>query len=358
MKILGLDTVHRRLPLGRFRASLTELEAPIPVEAVDAVLVRLRTDSDLEGIGFTYIVGAGEEALLAVLDTDLAPLITGEDPLRNEHLFASARAHFRSAGFAGLAARAYAAIDIALWDLKGKAARLPVHQLLGGARCSAPFFLSDPGMLGRTAAEALEAAQPLLDEGAMGVLVELGSGDVEQDGQRVEHLRERLGDSTWLGVNGGGHFDLATALAIAHFLEEDVGVDCFEHPLPADDRQGYARLAQQLRVPLAIGSSFTKREEFLSVLERGDVRMLRPDVLRLGGVTPFLKIAALAESFPVSVVPHRLPEIGVHLACGLPNVPMVEHSNWLSPLFAESLQIDDGRLVPRESHGWGLEFAK
>jgi L-alanine-DL-glutamate epimerase-like enolase superfamily enzyme len=191
----------------------------------------------------------------------------------------------------------------------------------------------------------------------MGILVEVGSGDIEKDGRRIERFREELGEDGWLGVTAGGRFDLATALAMAHFLEEDVGIDWFEHPLPVEDRKGYVRLAERMEVPLALGATFATIDEFRQLLEIGDVRVLRPDVLRLGGITPFLKLAALAEAFPITLVPYRLPEIGVHVACALPNVQAVDHVGWLSSLFTEPLRIEAGRLVPPNRPGLGLEFA-
>jgi L-alanine-DL-glutamate epimerase-like enolase superfamily enzyme len=109
-------------------------------------------------------------------------------------------------------------------------------------------------------------------------------------------------------------------------------------------------------VPLALGSSFDDRDAFRRVLERGEVRVLRPDPLRLGGITPLLKVAALAEAYAAAVVPYRLPEVGVHLACGLPNVPMGEWGSWLAAAFAEPVTPRGGRLVPPARPGHGLDL--
>jgi L-alanine-DL-glutamate epimerase-like enolase superfamily enzyme len=133
-------------------------------------------------------------------------------------------------------------------------------------------------------------------------------------------------------------------------------VDWFEEPLPADDHDGYQRLASRLETPLAVGSTFDSLASFREVLQRGEARILRPDVLQLGGITPFLKVAALAEAYHVTVAPYRLPEIGIHLACGLPNVQAVEYVSWLAPTFEEPVRIEKGQLAPRNVPGLGLNL--
>src|SRR5262249_6898321 len=157
-------------------------------------------------------------------------------------LLAKAETRFRGAGFAGLVARAYSAIDIALWDAKAKSAGVPLFKLLGGVRSAADYFVSDIAVSGREAAEVVKLAKPLLKQGATGVRVEIGSGDVQADADRVREISEGLGDDAWVGVAADGRFDLGTAQALAHFFA-DIGIDWFEDPIPASDEIGYAKLA-------------------------------------------------------------------------------------------------------------------
>jgi L-alanine-DL-glutamate epimerase-like enolase superfamily enzyme len=355
MRITRLETAHLRLPLPRQRISLTEAEPARP-EAVDVLVVTLHTDSGLRGLGFTASTAAGT-ALRCLIENELLPLVQGEDPLLSERLWARAQNRLRHPGWTGLAARAYAAIDIALWDLKGIAANLPLYKLLGAARGSAPVYLSDVAAPGQDPAQTLKIARPLIDQGVLGVLVEVGGGDIQLDADRVQQIRDGLGENAWLGIAAEGRYDLGTALAMAHFYEEDVGIDRFEFPLPSDDARGYQRLAERMEVPLALGSSFGDRDDFRRVLEEGNVRVLRPDVLRLGGLTPFLKVAALAEAYRVTVTPYRLPELGVHLVCGLPNLDAVDFTSILGPIFVEPLQIENGKLSPSATPGHGLELS-
>ena len=350
MRINRIELNQLRLPLARQRISLTDANRP---DAIDFLAVTVHADNGLHGLGFTY-TSSCMSALRTLVEKDFTALLIDEDPLCTERLYARFQTRFRSAGWSGLVARAYAAIDIALWDLKGKATNLSLAQLFGGARSSSPVYLSDIASLSHDPAHSIKIARPLIEEGVLGVLVEVGNGDVQLDADRVQQLRDGLGEDAWLGISVEGRYDLGTALAMAHFYEEDVGIDRFESPLPADDLKGYRRLAERMEVSLALGNTFESRDAFLRLLEAGDIRVLRPDILRLGGITPFLKIAALAENYPVVVSPYRLPEIGVHLACGLANIDAVEYTSILSPIFENPLRIEKGKLVAASTPGHGL----
>jgi L-alanine-DL-glutamate epimerase-like enolase superfamily enzyme len=355
MKITRLVTDYLRVPLGRpARIPLTD-PWPAGSDAIDLILARLETDAGHTGLGFTYLLGPGAAAVRSLIDTELSPLVTGEDPRDTDRLFAKAELRFRPVGFAGLAARAYSAVDVALWDVKAKAAGLPLFRLLGGARPSAPFFVSDLAPAGRDAAEVVKAARPLLKQGATGVRVEIGSGDVQTDADRVRTISDGLGEDAAVGVAAGGRFDLGTAMALAHFFE-DQGIEWFEDPIPAADAPGYAKLAAMMEVPLAVGSALDSRDDFFRIIRGGDVRMVRPDPCRLGGITPVLKVAAVAEAFQVTVSPVRLPEVGVHLACGLGVVPHVDSVGWFKDVFAGGPRVESGKLVPPAEPGLGLSI--
>ena len=356
MKITRLTTDRLRVPVaGAVRIPLSGPK-PATSEAIDLILVHLETDAGIAGLGFTYLRGPGAAAVRGLIDNEMSLLVVGEDASDAERLFAKVEARFRSVGFAGLGARAYTAIDIALWDLKAKAAAVPLFKLLGNAKASAPFFLSDVATLGRTASEVVKLAKPLVKQGAMGVRVEVGSGDVQADADRVREISDGLGEGASVSVAAEARFDLGTAEALTHFFE-DIGIDWFEDPIPTSDEIGYAKLAGLAEIPLAVGSSFDSRERFFRVLRSGVIRTVRPDLCRLGGITPLLKIAAVAEAYQTSVSPVRMTEIGVHLACGLAVVPHVDSVGWFADLFTGGPTIEDGKLVPSAEPGHGLNLA-
>ncbi len=323
-------------------------------DAVDLILVKLETQAGHSGLGMTYTLCGGTQAVLALLRDDLAPLVIGEDALAHEKLFAKAHALGHILGWSGLLKRAYAAIDLALWDLKGQVTGLPVHRLLGAGKMSASVVVSGVAGLGVPIKEVTRTLKKHLGDGKiMGVLVQLGTGDPDADIERVHQIREAIGSSVWLGVTAEERYEPAIALAVGQYLAEEYGIDWLESPIAASNFDGHRRLAEQLDVPIAAGASLAELADFERLLHHG-VRVLRPDVLRLGGVTPWLKVDALAERHDIPVVPYRLPEIGLHLACGLQGVPFVEDVPWFSELLLGP-EFVERRLTPADRPGWGLE---
>jgi L-alanine-DL-glutamate epimerase-like enolase superfamily enzyme len=353
MRITQLDSQLLRVPL----------ERPITppgggdrgrLDHVFVLLVHLGTDAGPRGLGFAYALEGGGRAMKAVADDDVAPLVVGEDPLDHERLARKVYWRLQAIGRSGLVAQAYSAVDLALWDLKGKAAGLPLYKLLGGAREAAPVYGSDTGWLWMSAQEILEASRPYFDQG-VGIKVKIGNPDPEHDAGRLQRLRDALGEDTWLAVDANQRYDYGTALAMGRFLEEEISPDWFEEPVWCEDVESHVRLAARLEVPLALGETLFDREEFQRYLERGAAAVLQPDVTRLGGLTAWLKVAALAETYHRPLAPHLLPEVAVHLACGLPHVTLVEYMPWLSPLFTEPPAIVDGKIAPPPRPGLGLE---
>jgi len=353
MKLSRLSTDHLRIPIGQ--AGRVSLSGPSPAtqQRVDLVLVQVETDSGHSGLGFTYLLGAGAAAVRSLIDTELGPLVMGDDPRETDRLLTKVETHFRSVGFTGPAARAYSALDIALWDIKARAAGVPLGKLLGGVRESAGYFVSDLAPRGRDAVEVVKLATPELKQGATGVRIEIGGGDVELDANRVREISDGLGEDAWVAVAADGSFDLGTAQALAHFFE-DIGIDWFEDPIPASDELGYAKLAAMMETPLAVGSTLNSREAFFRIIRAGHIRTIRPDVCRLGGITPLLKVAAVAEAFQVAVSPVRMPEIGVHLACGLGVVSQVDSVSWFREAFTGGPRIVNRKLLPPAEPGLGL----
>jgi L-alanine-DL-glutamate epimerase-like enolase superfamily enzyme len=317
--------------------------------------LQLATDGGLTGTGFVTSAGGGR-ALKSVVDDDLAPLVLNQDPIAHERLATMAAGRLQKLGPSGLVAQAYAAIDLALWDVKGKAAGLPLFRLLGGARESAPAYVGDVGRLDMNAEEIIDAARPYLDQNMMGIKVQVGAATPEADADRVARVREAVGEDAWLAVDAGGRYDYATALSMGHFFEEEMGIDWFEEPICPQDIGGHVRLADKLEVPLAVGASLMSTPEFQSYLERNAADVLLPQIGRLGGVTPWLRVAALAGLYHRPLAATIVPEVGVHLACGLPEVRAVEFVSILRPLFKETPAIVGGQLVPPRSPGLGLEL--
>jgi L-alanine-DL-glutamate epimerase-like enolase superfamily enzyme len=351
---MHIDKVHchlLRLPLSR--TILSANKDGTRGEYLFVLIVQLQTNDGLEGLGFAWSHQVAGRALHMLAVDDLAPLFSKEDPRDHERLSAKAHAHLQKLGRTSLTARAYAAFDIALWDLKGKIAGLPVHKLLGGARAGVPAYASDVGWRWMSPKQVVESAQPYLNQGLAGVKVHVGRTDPEEDAHRLTYIREALGEHGWLGVDADQRYDFATALLMGEFLEEN-GMDWFEEPIAATDLPGLSRLAAKMQVPLAVGQSLDSAADFLPFLERGLGDVLQPSVMQLGGITPWLKAATLAHVHHRHVVPAGLPEVTVQLGCGVPAVKMIPFCGWLAPLFQEALQIENGQVLPPAGAGLGL----
>src|SRR4051795_10117902 len=184
MRITHVDTQLLHVPLGRPRASPLESSGG-RLNHVVVLLAEVDTDAGLRGLGFAYALQGSGRALYATAVDDLVPLLVGEDPLDHERLAAKVYWRLQGIGRRGLVPQAYSALDLALWDLKGRAAGLPLYKLLGGARESAPAYGSDAGWLWMSADEVAAAARAYLDQGMMGIKVKVGNADPEVDAERL-----------------------------------------------------------------------------------------------------------------------------------------------------------------------------
>jgi L-talarate/galactarate dehydratase len=355
MRITQLESQLLRLPLSRPIAAPADSQRG-RFDHIFLLVVHLDTDAGHQGLGFAYTLEGGGRALKIIADDDLAPLVIGEDPLDHERLAAKYYWRLQNIGRRGLVSQAYSAVDLALWDLKGKIAGLPLYKLLGGARESTPVYGSDTGWLWMSPEEIIEASQPYLEQGMMGIKLKVGHSDPEADAERVTRVREALGEEVWLAVDANQRYDYGTALSMGHFFEEEIGADWFEEPISCEDVDGHARLADRLEIPIALGETLQSSSEIRNYLEHGAVDVVQPDLTRMGGLTNWLKAAALAELYHRPVAPHLLPEVAVHLACGLPQVRMVEYMPWLSSAFVDPPAIVNGQLVPPKRPGIGLEI--
>jgi L-alanine-DL-glutamate epimerase-like enolase superfamily enzyme len=353
MKITRVETDLLRVPLPR-PVSLPASQDPRAAMHVEVVLVRVLTDESLSGLGLTYVLGGGGAAVRTVVDDLIAPILASEDPTKTERLFVRAGAELEGVGFPGLAARAYAAADFALWDLKGKLAGLPVYKLLGGYRTKVKAIVSDTATPALGAKLAAKETRTLLDRGAAGVVAEVGTQDPDVDADRVRQLREAIPDGAWFEVSGCGRYDFSTALWMGRMFEEEFAIDGFSDPLRPDDFDGLVRLTDRLEVSLSVGGLFDRPDDFLRLLVQGGISAVRIDPTRLGGITPSRKVAIAAELKRVAVCPVRLPEVGIHLACGVVWGRVAEYVDWFTDLFDGGPRFENGQLVVPDQPGLGL----
>src|ERR1700681_2667883 len=197
MRITQLDSQLLRLPLARPLRAPREGDRAGQLDHVFMLVVYLDTDAGHRGLGFAYALQGGARALKVIADDDIAPLLLGEDPLDHERLGRKVYWRLQTIGRRGLVAQVYSAVDLALWDIKGKCAGLPLYKLLGGARESAPVYGSDTRWVWMSPEEIVEASRPYLEQGMMGIKVKVGGPNPDTDAERLTRVREALGEDVW-----------------------------------------------------------------------------------------------------------------------------------------------------------------
>jgi L-talarate/galactarate dehydratase len=352
MKITAIEAIPLRLPLPRPGAR-AGAQDPSPATTVDTVIVRLQTDSPLVGTGMTYSLDAGDAPLLtAIITAKIEPILKDEDPSRIEWLFAKAEAALAESGFAGLVRRAYAAVDFALWDLKGQAAGCPVQSLIGGYRGKLKAIVSDTATPALGTKQAVKETKALFDRGAAGVQIEVGTQDPDLDVERIRQLLAALPEGPWIEITAAGRYDLSSALWMGRVFEQEFAVDSYLDPVRPHDHAALTRLSTGLELSLAAGAYLERPDEFEPLL--GVVSALRLDPVRLGGLTPARKIAFAAELRGVSIMPVRLPEVGVHLAGAVVWGRVCEYVDWFAELFTGGPTFESGQLIVPTSPGLGI----
>lgn len=350
---LALYQVPLRTPAGDAKV-FTGRQRPLDRVAILAAEV-LTADGGV-GFGFSYALRAGGPAMFAYA-REVAPLLIGEDADAIGRLWDRLLWHGASMGRNGLAIQALAALDIALWDGKAKRAGLSLARFLGAHRESVRCYNTSGGYLTTPADEAVANAQAALARGIGGIKLKVGHPDPAVDLDRVARARRGLGDQVPLMVDANQQWDRPTALRMGRRFEE-YGLIWIEEPLDAEDWAGCAALAAALDTPISTGEMLTSVAEHARLLELGGADILQPDAPRVGGITPFLRVAALADERRIPLAPHFVMELHIHLAATQRLEPWVEHFDWLEPLFNERLAVQEGRMLVPTTPGLGLTISE
>jgi L-alanine-DL-glutamate epimerase-like enolase superfamily enzyme len=328
---------------------------PAPTDTREFVTLELGTDQGLVGLGLTFFGGALTPALRAAVD-GLARLLIGDDPTQVEAVAAKLRRAAGSAGPGGIFTLAHSAIDIACWDLTGKALGRPVSALLGGLRDRVPTYASGALMRPHPVDYLAKAGPRLVDMGFRQMKMQCGSEPtIGASVERVRVLREAIGPDVDLMC------DINQLWSVHHAVEVGRRVEPYhlywlEDPVAHDDYPGLARVADALTTPVAAGEYHYGIRPFQHLLEARSIDIVMIDLLRVGGITQWMKVAGMAEAFNLPVVSHLVPEIHVHLIAAIPNGLTVEYMPWSLRLFEETPRLERGQLVVPDRPGLGLAF--
>ena len=323
------------------------------------VVLKLSTGDGIEGIGATFFGGAMTRALKQAVD-DLGALTIGEDPAQPERIMAKLLAAAGMSGPAGIYTLALSALDMALWDIRAKALSVSVSRLLGGHRDKVPAYASGALMRHFTLAEVERSAGLLAERGWTAMKTQLAlpghtTPDIEVD--RIRVIREAIGPDVKLMCDINQGWDTYQAIAIGARIEP-YHLHWLEDVTKADDFQGLAQVTAALKTPIAGGEYLWGIEPFRQMLAARSVDIAMIDLMRVGGITQWLKVAGMAEAFNVPVVSHLIPEVHIHLIAAIPNGEIVEYMPWTRDLFDNPpVPIDSIMHVPTEA-GLGLSFTR
>ncbi len=323
---------------------------------VALLFAEIETADGQRGLGLTYTLRTGGPAQFAHA-SEVAPLLLGEDPNDIGRLWGKLVWAGASVGRSGLATQAIAAFDTALWDLKARRAGLSLAKLLGAHRDRVRCYNTSGGYLQASVEEILEKSTQSLERGIGGIKMKVGHPDRARDLARVAAVRKHVGDQVPLMVDVNQQWDRATALRMGVAMEQ-FSLEWLEEPLDAYDVEGHAALAEKLITPVGTGEMLTSAGEVAAYIKRGAIDLVMHDAPRVGGITPFLKVAAMAEEAGLMMAPHFVMEIHLHLAAAYPHAAWVEHFEWLEPAFNERLEIRDGHMIVPDRPGLGLSLSE
>jgi mandelate racemase len=317
------------------------------------VLIDLLTEEGVRGCSYLFCPTPLVLKPLAKLLSNLAPLIEG-DLLAPVEIERKVQKTFRLLGPQGLSAMAMAGIDMAAWDALAKSCEMPLVRLLGGQSCRIPAYNScGLGMIGPE--RAADEAQELLAPGFGAIKVRLGYQELKIDLEVVRAVRDSVGEDVVLMADYNQSLSVAEARRRAAALEDE-GLYWIEEPTRADDYSGHARIRRDTRTPVQIGENWWGPHDAAKSIEAGASDYVMPDAMKIGGVTGWLRAAALAGAAGIPLSSHLFPEISVHLLSVSPTRHWLEYVDWANPILEKPLTIEDGHTSTPDAVGIGISW--
>jgi L-alanine-DL-glutamate epimerase-like enolase superfamily enzyme len=351
MKIVHCACRHARVP--------REEWWPLPlagllhqVSQIELITCELETDSGLRGFGYTYTLGHGGVGVQSILAHEIAPVLMGRDTDELGGLWDELWWRLHWVGRGGVVPVAMAAADIAIWDLRAKAAELPLHRYLGSTGKDVPAYGSGVD-LAYDDDELVESVRAFREQGLLAYKIKVGRAAGE-DLARIAAVRAEIGDAP-LMVDANQGWDLAEAARRARSFEQ-YDIAWLEEPLVPEDVDGHAELQAGTSVPIAAGETLFSPYEFKNYFRHSAMRVVQADVTRLGGITGWLEVARMAEAFHLPMAPHFMQDIHVQLLGAIPNPMYLEYLPWFDHFVSRPLVIRAGRVAPGDEPGHGVSF--
>ena len=317
-------------------------------------LVFVETDQGTTGIG----LGGEQGGVIGATIDYMKELLIGEDPLDGERLWHKMWVP-KLTGKRGLTTRGISAIDIALWDLRGKIAGMPLYKMLGGFRGSVPTYIAGGYYeAGKGLRELQEEMIEHVEAGAKAVKMKVGGAPINEDVERVRVVRETVGSGIKVMIDANCAYRYYEAIELAHKIEK-YDIAWFEEPVFPDDYKGHQLISRATHIPVATGENEYTKYGFRDLINDRCAAIIQPDAQIMGGVTEFMKVAALAQSQDLPIAPHGNQQVHVQLVAAIPNGLTVEYYRgstdplW-GEMFEDTLMIEDGYVSPSDKPGFGI----
>jgi mandelate racemase len=346
LKIRGLRVRAVKVPMAQPHrtASGTIVESPL-------VLTDVLTDQDIVGHSYVFCYAALALKPTALLIKALEPFLI-DQPVAPLDIERQLTARFRLLGPQGLTGIAMAAIDMALWDALARAQGLPLVRVLGATPRPIPAY----GATGYDGADgSARVAAEWAERRFTGIKAKIGYPSVREDVDVIRAMRRVVGDDIALMVDYNQSLGVAEAVARAQRLDDE-GLTWIEEPTRADDYAGHARVAREARTPIQCGENWWGAHDMEKAIAAGASDYVMPDVMKIGGVTGWLRASALAEAHGLRLSNHLFIEISTHLLCATPTAHWLEYAEWFNPIIAQPLSIKDGCAIPADRPGSGVEW--
>jgi mandelate racemase len=321
------------------------------------LLIDLQTDEGIVGRSYLFALGRQNLPAITRLVESMAGMVKGDAVVPFE-LEKKLRARHTLLGVHNIVLFAMAGIDMAAWDALAQSLRQPLVRLLGGA--PRPVLAYNSNGLGIIDLSSLgKEAEELLKEGFRAVKLRLGRPEAKQDLEALRAVKKAIGPDVTLMVDFNQSLTVAEALRRGRMIDEEGGVLWIEEPVRADDFAGNARIARELATPVQIGENFMGPEQMVQALAAGACDYVMPDAQRIGGVTGWMRAAALAQGAGMEMSSHLFPEVSCHLLAVTPTCHWLEFVDWAASVLQEPLAVKNGMVaIPEKPMLWDEEAVR